>query len=300
MKIPDLAKIADEMAVGQLIETRTKSEIILTDRRETEDEMALLWRDIAQRVGPIYHYNGLATYIVTKDAVGQYKLAVNTVKETELRVLAGKDAVRHLTKYIIENKRFSAKPYIETKQWVWDDGGNMRPDLTDETLLVSMHQSRARVDLGNGAITVFAPYPAPIENNNGEIDRLLKIVLREDNRVLLFKRFLAQMLFEERVNLSGRPSLIMWGERNAGKGFIVETFIRELMPQMCTPVPKDWATFNNFQRYKFIYLDESESNDLDLSAIYVLAKRLSGGKVDMVGGKFQEKEQVKMCNYFCA
>lgn len=300
MKIPDLEKSANDMAVGQLIEIRTKSDIILTDRRETVDQMALLWRDIATRVGPVYHYNGLATYVITKDGVGSYKLAVNNIKETELRVLVGKDAVRPLLAYIMENKRFSSKPYLQTQQWVWDDAGTMRPDLTDETLLVAMHQARAQVDLGNGSITVFAPYPHPIDDNNADVDRLLGIILRDQGRVLLFKQFLAQMLFEQRINLSGRPSMIMWGERNAGKGLLVETFIRQMMPHMCSPVPKDWANFNNFQRYKFIYLDESEANDLDLSAIYVLAKRLSGGKVDMVGGKFQEKEQTRMCNYFCA
>jgi hypothetical protein len=298
VKIPELTAIAEQMAVGTLIETRTKSDILLVEKGDTEDPMAQLWRDIARKIGPIYHYRGLGTYVITKDSVGQYKLAVNSVKDTELRVLVGKELYRPLTEYIISNKRFDSEPKLMIRQYLWDDAGNMRDDLTDKTLPISMYESRSRVDLGNGHITVYVPYVAPIDNNNSEIDRLLGIVLGD--RANLFRMFLAQLLFEERVNLGGRPSLILWGERNAGKGFLVESVIRSFMPQMCCPIPKDWDRFNNFQKYKFLYLDENECQDLDLKAIYVLAKRLSGGKIDMVGGKFQEKEQVKMCNYFCA
>jgi len=298
-KIPDLQVFAaDKMAVGTLIETRTRSGIVLADKKEDDDPMANLWREIARRVGPVYNYKGLGTYIITKDSVGQYKLAVNTLKDAELRCLAGKDAVKYLSQYILERKRFDAEPRLIVKQYLWEDDGRLRSDLTDQTLPIAMHEARATIDLGNGTIRVLVPYPEPQEDHSSEIDRLLGIILGE--RRDTFKMFLAQMLFEDRVNIGGRPSLIFWGERGTGKGLIVESVIRSLMPQMCCPIPADWEKFNNFQRYKFVYLDESEKKELDLKAIYVLAKRLSGGKIDMVGGKVQEKEQSRMSNYFAA
>ena len=297
-RVSDLVAAAKAQAVGHLLEIRTRSDIMLVDRTNSEDPMAQVWRDIAQTIGPIYHYRGLGSYIVTRDSVGSYKLAVNSVNDSELRLLAGKDVVKHLTKYILEAKRFDCEPRLVVKQYLYYDNGDLRDDITDTTMHASIFQSRAQIDRGNGIITVFAPYPQPEENNNAEIDRLLHIILGPKDQV--FKMFLAQMLFEERTSIGGRPSLIMWGPRNAGKGFLVETFVRSLLPQMCAPIPKDWEKFNNFQQYKFLYLDENESDDLDLKKIYILAKRLSGGKIDYVGGKYQEKQQMCMGNYFCA
>jgi len=289
----------DEIVDAVGLTTKSRSYLDLPRIIDPTAPAEAAWYGMAKEIGPVYYHNGAYfSLIISRSESGkQYRLTQCKIGDGDLKRILGKDIVQLVQQFILKHRRFDATPNLFPKQYVYEDNGQIRWNLTDNWR-EEIFKPSTTIDFTTGEVNLYLPFEAPEAENNDEMDRLLQIVIGNDIDVTTYKNWLAQLCFENRTEIGGRASLILYGVRGSGKGFLIECFTHAFIPYMSSPVPSDFQQFNEYLKNKLVYLDEQEQDALDLRKVYVFAKRISGGKLDMVGGKYKDKIKTTTSSYF--
>ena len=254
-----------------------------------------IYNEACNILGQIYHYNGLVSLGFSIND-GHYELGRNKITDPDLNSLFDKESIKRLRSYVNSHKRFRNNPYAYVEMFLFNNDGTLNKAYKK---VEDCHKVQYDVDLRSGRITLFRPYPK-IKGKEGEkVKELVRIICNYDDKMVeAVLRFMAFLVFEHGIGKSGRPSLILYGDRGTGKNFLVEHIINRMIPSMSIPLPSNFMQFNGFVEKKFIYLDENELQE-NMGALSRLAKRLSGGIEEAVNKKGQQVYNRKINTHFC-
>lgn len=245
--------------------------------------------------GRIFWISGQPTTISIAVDHGIPVVKTNNPKES-LKKRMEKDVVSMFIKHLSENYYMHGRPYVRKVQSLYNSSGSLNPWYSKDWEK-EMYKSETSYNIQTGEVLVRVPYPKIVEKNHEEFERLLQIILGDVYPTV--KSWMAQMLFEDRIDKSGRATLVLYGQRGTGKSFFVDAILNKLLPGFTAPLPINWEQFNGFLENKLVFLDENESRDLNMRGVSVLAKKISGATTEMINKKFSETYRIKVGCYFC-
>jgi len=192
---------------------------------------------------------------------------------------------RALFRYILSEHTMSKAVTAKFRSYVFDNYGKFREDLTDvKDAFREEPFLRDSVTYNYvGGFVEFLPYLPPIKNisvdDMKDFEKLLFILCgnnKENYQTML--KYIAQYTFETRRN--NRPTLILFGDRGAGKNFLVDSILAKIWRTEFKKGPTSFDKFVEFVDSKLVFIDEVRSHD-DIN-MYDMVKNISGSsKVSM-------------------
>lgn len=236
-------------------------------------EQLVFWNDKFKMIRIID--NNLSGMFISSSSVG-----VTHLKSILKNMSNDPTIIDKVTNYIFLNKQFHSNPFLNKFGFIYDVRGELRENLKgvkDNKLWSVVDNTKPKWSFKEGIVEVFAKYP-PVKKKSCETTKkLLKTILDKDNHYELFMNYASTYAFEDR-RATGRPVLLLLGERGSGKGLLMDKILRKILPSLTKALPKNFKDYQNFSDCKLLIADESEgdNNALEMGKF---AKYISGADI---------------------
>jgi len=260
----------------------------------TKELLEMEWQKLNEsyniKKGGVYYLDNFVSIDIAIDEADEIVVAKNRFSAVLMKkrcadITNSEDFGKILIDFIVNEKRLAKTPHIVHHPFLYDRGIKRKTGWEGGVYWNKTHFINE------------VAFPKINKNTTDlqldEIDSILRDILETDERIRLFKSFLAQFAFDNRAD-KARSTLIAYDKqkRGTGKGLLSKFFASRIFPHQTTTISDLLKNdFNGFAENKMIFIDEAEG--IDMASKNQLAKITSGVEFVTVNRKNIEAYKIK-------
>ena len=194
--------------------------------------------------------------------------------------------------YVCSTRLMMGKPYLRTLAGVYDSDGNVLEDIKYDGKYENLNNPVIMIDKRISEITIYDELPKVKKDYDYWMEKLISLIIENEVEREAFYDMVAMYALELRTR--ARPTLILTGERGAGKTLLVDGFIRSIYPHQISEISENYDSYHNC---KLALVSEGSFRFSNREKLSQLLKKLSGDNTSTMHRKYSTDVNVNLYNF---